>query len=55
MDIVKQAQIEAIIDIIAEKGKNIESFPSLKKLQNYNGNDLDMLKLKIYALEKKVI
>lgn len=55
MNIVEQAKIEALIDIIAELNKDVTSFPSLKKLKYYEGDDPDILKLKIYALEQKVI
>ena len=55
MDIITIAHIEAIIDIIASKNGNTKNFPSLKKLKNYDGNNADILKLKIYALEKDVI
>ena len=55
MNIVKIAMIEAVIDEIADRNGNVEKFPSLNTLQEYDGEDTDMLKLKIYALEKGVI
>lgn len=55
MNIVKIAMIEALIDEIADRNGNVEKFPSLNTLREYDGEDTDMLKLKIYALEKGVI
>ena len=55
MNIVKIAMIEALIDEIADRNGNAEKFPSLNTLKEYDGKDTDMLKLKIYALEKGVI
>ena len=55
MNIVKIAMIEALIDEIADRNGNVEKFPSLNTLKEYDGKDIDMLKLKIYALEKGVI
>ena len=55
MNVVKIAMIEALIDEIADRNGNVEKFPSLNTLKEYDGKDIDMLKLKIYALEKGVI
>ena len=55
MNVVKIAMIEALIDEIADRNGNVEKFPSLNTLKKYDGEDTDMLKLKIYALEKGVI
>ena len=55
MNVVKIAMIEALIDEIADRNGNVEKFPSLNTLKEYDDKDTDMLKLKIYALEKGVI
>ena len=55
MDLITECKILAIIDVIADRDGDISSFPSLKRIKEYDGDDPTILKIKIYALEKGVI
>lgn len=51
--IIREAKIEAIIDILIERG-TIHNHQQLMELKNYDGYDPIKLKTKLYLKEKNI-